>query len=163
MLPAPQETRTFFTSFATWERRFLLQSHPLCDLLLDVIRDSRTKQRFQVHEFVFMRNHVHLILTPAPLVSLEKAMQFIKGGLSYRAKREMIFNGEIWQKSYNEHRIRDASEYAKHVEYVWMNPVKAGLVQRPEEYPYSSARLKVEVDPAPQQFQRNRGGIAGEE
>jgi putative transposase len=163
MLPAPQETRTFFTSFATWERRFLLQSNPLCDLLLDVIRDSRTKQRFQVHEFVFMRNHVHLILTPAPLVSLEKAMQFIKGGLSYRAKREMIFNGEIWQKSYNEHRIRDASEYAKHVEYVWMNPVKAGLVQRPEEYPYSSARLKVEVDPAPQQFQRNRGGIAGEE
>ena len=100
-----------------------------------------------------MRNHVHLILTPAPLVSLEKAMQFIKGGLSYRAKREMIFNGEIWQKSYNEHRIRDASEYAKHVEYVWMNPVKAGLVQRPEEYPYSSARLRAEVDPAPLQYQ----------
>jgi putative transposase len=153
MLPAPQETRTFFTSFATWERRFILQSNPLCDLLLNVIRESRTRQRFQVHEFVFMRNHVHLILTPAPLVSLEKAMQFIKGGFSYRARREMIFNGEIWQKGYNEHRIRDADEYAKHVEYLWMNPVKAGLVEHPEEYPYSSARLNAEVDPAPQQFQ----------
>ena len=100
-----------------------------------------------------MRNHVHLILTPAPLVSLEKAMQFIKGGFSYRAKKEMNFNGEIWQKGYNEHRIRDADEYAKHVEYVWMNPVKAGLAERPAEYPYSSARLKAEVDPVPLHFQ----------
>jgi len=153
MLLAPQEARTFFTSFATWERRFLLQSNPLCDLLLHVIRENRAKQRFQIHEFVFMRNHVHLILTPAPLVSLEKAMQFIKGGFSYRAKKEMNFNGEIWQKGYNEHRIRDADEYAKHVEYVWMNPVKAGLAERPAEYPYSSARLKAEVDPVPLHFQ----------
>lgn len=160
MLLAPQETRTFFSSFATWERRFILQSNPLCDLLLDVIRENRAKQRFQVHEFVFMRNHVHLILTPAPLVSLEKAMQFIKGGFSYRAKKEMNFNCEIWQKGYNEHRIRDANEYAQHVEYVWMNPVKAGLVEQPEKYLYSSARLKAEVDPAPPQFERRSRGRA---
>ena len=44
-----------------------------------------------------------------------------------------------------------------------MNPVKAGLVERPEEYPYSSARLRAEVDPAPQQFHRNPGGKAGDE
>jgi putative transposase len=155
---APQETRTFFTTFATWERRLILQSNPLRDLLLDVIRENRAKQRFQVHEFVFMRDHVHLILTPAPLVSLEKAMQFIKGGFSYRAKKEMNFNREIWQKGYDEHRIRDADEYAQHVEYVWMNPVRAGLVEQPEEYLYSSARLKAEVDPAPLQFQRRSRG-----
>ncbi len=58
------------------------------------------KQRLQLHEFVFMRDHIHLILTPAPLVSLEKAMQFIKGGFSYRAQKEMNVNGEIWQKGY---------------------------------------------------------------
>ena len=80
-------------------------------------------------------------------------MQFIKGGFSYRAKKEMGLNFEIWQKGYNEHRIRNAEEYAQHVEYVWMNPVKAGLVERPEEFPYSSAQLKAEVDPAPLQFQ----------
>jgi putative transposase len=158
MLIAPQGVRTFFASFATLERRFILQSNPLCDLLLDVIRQNRAKQRIQVHEFVFMRNHVHLILTPAPLVSLEKAVQFIKGGFSYRAAKERDFNHEIWQKGYNEHRIRDATEYAQHVEYVWMNPVKAGLVLQPEEHLYSSARLKAEVDPAPLQFQvKSRG------
>ena len=158
MLLAPQETRTFFTSFTTWERRSILQSEPLCDLLLDVIRENRGKQRFQVHEFVFMRDHVHLILTPTPLVPLEKAVQFIKGGFSYRAKKEMKFNGEIWQKGYNERRIKDAEDYGQHVVYIWMNPVKGHLVERPEEYKYSSARLKAEVDPAPLQFQRRAQG-----
>ncbi len=79
-------------------------------------------------------------------------MQFIKGGFSYRAKKEANFNGEIWQKGYNEHRISNAQDYAKHVEYVWMNPVKVGLVERPAEYQYSSARLREEVDASPLQF-----------
>ena len=111
-----------------------------------------------MHEFVFMRDHVHLLVTPAPGASLEKATQFIKGGFSYRAKKEMNFNGEIWQKSFNEHRIRDAEEYVRQVEYIWMNPVKAGLVERAEEYLYSSARLRAEVDAAPIQFQRKSRG-----
>jgi putative transposase len=151
---APQEARTFFTTSATWQRRPILQSHPLCDLLLDVIRENRAKKRFQIHEFVFMRDHLHLILTPAPLVSLEKAMQFIKGGFSRRAKKETLFQGEIWQKGYDEHRIQDATDYSQHVEYIRMNPVKAGRVEKPEDYPYSSARLQTEVDPAPAQFVR---------
>ena len=111
-----------------------------------------------MHEFVFMPDHVHFILTPAPLVSLEKAIQFIKGGFSFRAKKELNVHGEIWQKGYNEHRIKDAGEYAQHAEYIWMNPVKAGLVERAEDCLYSSARLKAEVDPAPIQFRgKSRG------
>ena len=149
---APQETRTFFISTATWERRAILQSRPLCDLLLSVIRENRAKQRFQMHEFVFMREHVHLIFTPAPQIALEKAMQFIKGGFSFRAKKEQIFNGEIWQKGYNENRIKDADRYAQYADYILMNPVNAGLVDRPEEYLHSSARLREEVDPPPLQF-----------
>ena len=149
---APQQTRTYFITSRTWERRAILQSHPLCDLLLNVIRENRAKDRFQVHEFVFMRDHIHLILTPAPLVSLEKAVQFIKGGFSFRAKKEGLFNGEIWQKGYHENAISDAAEHPQHIEYVWMNPVKAGLVERPEDYLYSSARLTAEVDAAPPQF-----------
>ena len=117
-------------------------------------------RRYQVHEFVFMHDHVHLILTPAPLISLEKAMQFVKGGFSYRAKKELNFNREVWQKGSNEHRIRDANEYAQYVEYIWMNPVKAGFVQRAEDYLYSSARLRDEVDAAPAQFRTKVLGAA---
>jgi putative transposase len=152
---APQEIRTFFISTATWERRSLLQSTPLCDLLLNVLRENRAKQRFRLHEFVLMRDHVHLILTPSSLVPLEKAIQFIKGGFSFRAKKEANFNGEIWQKGYNEQRIKDAHDYTEKAAYIQMNPVKAGYVDHPEQFPYSSARLKTEIDPPPVHFRIN--------
>ena len=161
MPQTPQGFRTFFISSSTWERRAILQSHRLCELLLSVIRENRAKERLQVHEFVFMRDHIHLIITPAPQVSLEKAMQFIKGGFSFRAKKENLFNGEIWQKGYHENTVKSPGEYAQHVDYIWMNPVKAGLTEQPEEFPYSSARLKAEVDPAPPQFQLSPAAKAG--
>ena len=152
---APQEIRTFFISTATWERRSILQSTPLCDLLLNVLRENRAKQRFQLHEFVLMCDHVHLILTPSSLVPLEKAIQFIKGGFSFRAKKEANFNGEIWQKGYNEQRIKDAHDYTEKAVYIQMNPVKAGYVDHPEQFPYSSARLKTEIDLPPPHFRIN--------
>lgn len=46
----------------------------------------------------------------------------------------------IWQKRFWEHHIRDAADYRMHVRYCWMNPVKHGLVERPEDWPYSSYR-----------------------
>ena len=101
-----------------------------------------------------MPNHVHLVITPATDISLEKSIQFIKGGFSFRAGRELNFRGEVWQKGFNEHRIRDASDYRNHVEYIYMNPVKAGLVTHAKEWPYSSARLTQEVDSAPVHFQK---------
>jgi putative transposase len=146
---AGQEDRTFFVTSVTFERRLILQSEPLCNLLLDVFRDYRSKGRFLLHEFVIMRNHFHAILTPAPDVPLEKAIQYIKGGFSFRAKREMHMNFEVWQKGSKEHRIKDAEDYAHHVEYIWNNPVRARLVSRPEDFKFSSAKLRDQVDPCP--------------
>jgi len=98
---------------------------------------------------VVMPEHFHLLFTPMPEVSLEKAVQFIKGGFSFRVKRQMGLSLEIWQPGFTDHRIRDAADYAKHVEYIRENPVKRHLAARAEEYPYGSASGVLEVDPAP--------------
>jgi putative transposase len=149
---APQEDRTFFVTSVCFERRLIFQSEPLCNLLLDVFKENRIKGRFQLHEFVIMRNHFHAILTPAPEIPLEKAMQFIKGGFSFCAKKEMNCNFEIWQKGKKEHRIKDAEDYRAHVEYIWNNPVRAKLVEHPEDFPFSSAKLRDAVDEVPEWF-----------
>ena len=60
-----------------------------------VLAENRRKGRFLLHKFVIMPNHFHLLLTPAAEIPLEKALQFIKGGFSYRAKREINFSLEI--------------------------------------------------------------------
>jgi putative transposase len=149
MSQAPQSTRTFFVTSATAGRRALLQSDRMAQLLVDVLVENRRRGRFLLHEFVIMPNHFHLLLTPAAEIPLEKALQFIKGGFSYRAKREIPFAFEIWQASFVNHRIRDADDYQHHHTYIWENPVRAGLSERPELFAWSSASLGMELDAPP--------------
>src|SRR5262249_25595353 len=106
--------------------------------------------RMEIHEFVIMRDHLHVILTPAPNHSLEKCGQFIKGGFSFRAKRELQFNSEVWQPSFKEHRIVDARDYVQHREYILTNPVKAGYVGAPEEWRWSSIHHQEWLVPVPE-------------
>jgi putative transposase len=121
-------------------------------LLLDVLQINRRGGRFLLHEFVIMPNHFHLLITPASKVSLEKALQYIKGGLSYRAKKELDMNFEIWEPSFTNHRIRDKEDYERHRTYIHQNPVKARLVEKPELFEYSSAFPAADVDAAPLGF-----------
>jgi putative transposase len=149
MSRSPQSTRTFFVTSATDGRRTLLQSNRKAQLLIDVLAENRRKKRFQLHEFVIMPNHFHLLLTPSTEISLEKAVQFIKGGFSFRAKREIPFLADIWQTSFVNHRIRDACDYQRHRDYIRNNPVRAGLCERTEEFAWSSASCRIELDEAP--------------
>ncbi len=121
----------------------------MSSLLLDVLQDNRKQKRFLLHEFVVMPDHFHLLLTPAPDVSLEKCLQYIKGGFSFRARKELDFKQEIWQQSFTEHRVKDAADYERHREYIWRNPVKKFLVEEASLFPYSSAYPGAEIDAAP--------------
>jgi putative transposase len=124
----------------------MFQSERMARLLLDVLFDNRQKKRLLLHEFVIMPNHLHLLLTPPLEIALEKVMQFIKGGFSHRAGRELQVQFEIWQAGFTNHRIHDAADYDQHRAYIRENPVKARLVERAELFPYSSAFPGMVVD-----------------
>jgi len=143
---APQFIRTFFVTTNTWGRRSLFQTERMDSLLIDVLEDNRKRGRFLLHEFVIMPDHLHFILTPAFEIPLEHAVQFIKGGFSFRAKRELAFAGEVWQPSFTNHRIRGAADYEAHRNYIWENPVRKGLGS---VYPYCSVRGTYALDPPP--------------
>lgn len=142
---APQSVRTFFVTTNTWGRRSIFQTEQMAALLIDVLEENRKRGRFLLHEFVIMPDHVHAILTPAFEIPLERAVQFIKGGFSFRAKKELGFMGEIWQASFTNHRISNAADYAAHRNYIHDNPARRGLRA---DYLYCSARGTYELDPA---------------
>lgn len=54
------------------------------------------------------------------------------------ARPDLRDEAAIWQKRFWEHHIRDDRDFAEHVRYCWINPVKHGLVERQEDWPYSS-------------------------
>jgi putative transposase len=114
----------------------------MAELFIDVLRFQMRSGRMIVHHFVVMPNHVHILMTVPGDMTLEKAMQLIKGGFSFRAKKELGFRGEIWQRGYSDVRVVDERSFQEHREYIGNNPVKAGLVSSPEEYPFGSACLK---------------------
>lgn len=145
----PQTVRTFFVTSATDSHRAILQSERMATLLINCLFENRQKERFLLHEFVIMPDHFHALITPAPQVPLEKAMQFIKGGFSYRARKELNMHSAIWQAGFTDHRIRELQDYEQHRSYIHQNPVKAGLVGAPALFPYSSAFPGIAIDPPP--------------
>ena|SRR5689334_16628225 len=136
------EPRTFFVSSKTSEGKALLQSERMATLLIDVLRSYVSAGRFKIHDFVVMPNHVHLLVTLDRTMSVERAVQLVKGGFSYRVKKELEFAGDVWQRGFSEVRVFDRESFLKHRSYIDNNPVEAGLAERPEEYPYGSAYFR---------------------
>ena len=156
-------TRTFFVTSSTWGRRSLFQSERLARLFLDVLLECRAQERYLLHEYVLMPDHFHALISVPPRVTVERAVQWIKGGFSYRAKKEAGFQGEVWQRGFSDEFIVDASGYCARCEYIRQNPVRAGLARVPEEYPYGSAGSDQKTDPMPLHLQglKPRNKIVG--
>ncbi|HYN14299.1 MAG TPA: transposase [Terriglobales bacterium] len=136
------QVRTFFLTTSTSGGRAVFQTDRMAGLFIDVLRSYVLAGKFKVHDFVVMRNHVHLLVSVNDDMTIEKAMQLIKGNFSFRAKKELGFAGEIWQRGFSDVRITDEKSFLAHQEYIHNNPVRAGLASLPEDYPHGSAYLK---------------------
>lgn len=137
MRPNREQTRrneySYFVSTQTYGRRAYFRNEGWARLMVDVLKgyDSRG---YRLHAYVVMPDHLHLLITPEE--AIEKSVQLVKGGFSFRIKRELLWNGEVWQPGFTDHRIRDDEDWRSHLEYIRMNPIRAGLVDDPSLYEY---------------------------
>jgi putative transposase len=99
--------RTFFVTSSISEKRNLLESDRSAGLFVRVLYDCRAQRKFRLHEFVVMPDHFHLLLTVECGMTIERAVQFIKGGFAFRAGRELGFSAPVWQRGFSEVRILD--------------------------------------------------------
>src|SRR5713101_8063 len=146
---------TYFVTTKAWQSVSVFQVQATADLVVSKILEYRDRGNYLLHEFVLMPNHLHLILTPAESVSLEKAIQLIKGGSSHEIHRIRGNKMQIWQSGFHESRVRDWSDYKNKTDYIHFNPVVAKLVDRPQEWLYGSASGKYQLDPIPQGLKPN--------
>jgi hypothetical protein len=92
-----------------------------------------------------------LLLTVTDL-SIERAVQLIKGKFAFRAAKQFGFRAPVWQKGFSEVRILDERRYCDVRSYIRRNPVIRRLITTPEDYAYSSAYPIFELDPEPQRL-----------
>lgn len=141
---------TYFINANCYLRKQLLQTDRMAALFIEVLLDYRDRGEFLVHEFVAMRDHVHVLWTLTGTPTIERAAQLLKGGFSFRAGQQLGMKGKLWQPGYNDRRIRDRDHYLRAREYLLNNPVGKNYVTRREEWPWSSASGNYRLDELPQ-------------
>jgi putative transposase len=101
---------TCFVTANVLERKSLFQVAKIARLFIEVLLDYRTQKKYLLHELVVMPDHFHLILTPTG-ITLERAIQFVKGGFSFQLNKGLKVKRDAWQPSFADRRIRDSLEY----------------------------------------------------
>lgn len=147
--PRSHETPVFFT-VALATRTSDLLTHQI-DRLRDAVARTRAERPFGIEAWVVLPDHLHCIWTLpegdrdyATRWRLIKA-RFSRGLAAGERRPSHIARNErgIWQRRFWEHHIRDDRDMAAHLQYCWFNPVNHGLVQRPEDWPYSSVHREI--------------------
>jgi REP-associated tyrosine transposase len=149
---------SYFVTTRCWQGRSIFQVSEIASILLNTLLYYRERGAYQLHEFVVMPNHIHLILTPSATTTLEKAVQFIKGGSSREIHLQRVQKMQTWQEGFHDWTIRGRSDWRSKVEYIRMNPVRAKLVADPREWLNCSASGRFALDPIPARYRSFSSG-----
>jgi putative transposase len=116
-----------------------LKDPRIAKCVLDALAAAQQDKLLMLRCYVLMTNHVHVLISPqAPLA---KITQKIKGSSARMANLILGRTGtRFWQDESYDHWVRDLAEFERIRLYIERNPVVAGLVKRPEDWPWSSAR-----------------------
>ncbi len=99
---------------------------------------ERSSERYELHAFVVMPNHVHILVTPS--VTSSQWLGPMKGFISHQANKLMGTHGKpFWQEESYDHLVRSNVEFERIRRYIEGNPVTAGFVSTAEEFRWSSA------------------------
>jgi REP-associated tyrosine transposase len=126
----------FITSRLLPRRRIFSEWEFAC--LARVIHEPRAEHGFLLTGWVFLPDHWHAIFYPAYPLTISRVMEAIKDGATKRINRARREVGTLMQPRFFDRALRTVREYHEKVEYIHLNPVKAGLVTRPEDWPWSS-------------------------
>lgn len=120
----------------------MLQADAVRDLLLSALEHARLRYRFLVYGFVFMPEHVHLVISEPARATLAMALASFKIASSKWAARGgyRAPGVPLWQARYYDRNLRDYEEFIEKLRYLHRNPVKRGLCALPEEWKWSSFR-----------------------
>ena len=160
----------FFFTVNLADRRLRLLTENI-EALRTAFRETRQRHPFSIDAIVVLPDHLHTVWSmPEGDADFPTRWRLIKTSFSRRlAGGEPVSSsragrGErgIWQRRYWEHTIRDEGDFARHIDYVHINPVKHSLVTRVGDWPYSSFHRMVQEGVYPEDWAGDVSGLNGE-
>ncbi len=129
--------RFFFVTVRLLKRRREFDD-PDFERLALAIRRGRALHPFFLTAWVFLPDHWHAICAPQHPLTISEAMKSIKISSTTLINRGRATSGELWQGRFFDRALRTVKEYNEKVEYLHLNPVRAGLVGRVQDWRWSS-------------------------
>ena len=123
-----------FITFSCYQRRPFLANSRAKQLFEEALEKSRRHYDFYVVGYVVMPEHVHLLISEPERGPLSSAIQAIKQSVT----RNLDWAGHFWQARYYDFNVYTDEKRIEKLRYVHRNPVRRGLVDRPEDWPWSS-------------------------
>ncbi len=130
--------RNCFLTICTGQRRKLLTDPRLVKLLTSELTRQFRSHGFSIFAYCFMPDHCHVLAASLTETSdLAKAVRAFKGVSAARARSLGIRN--LWQRDYYDHILRSSESFHSVAAYIFENPVRAGLVKNPHDWPFSGS------------------------
>ena len=116
-----------------------LREPAVANTVMQALLDGERKfERYELHAWVVMANHVHMLVTPRVIAT--KWLGPLKGFTAHEANRILCRQGKFWQDESYDHLVRSDAEFGRICGYIERNPVTAGIVASPEEFRWSSGK-----------------------
>jgi len=126
-----------FVTFSCFHRLPLLEAPGAKETVEAVLEQTRARHLARVYAYVLMPEHVHLLVNEPPRILLAQLLKAVKQMTSrkLRGPRE-----KFWQERYHDRNVHGEKARSEVIRYIHRNPVKRGLVEKPEDWPWSSFR-----------------------
>jgi putative transposase len=126
-----------FVTFSCFHRLPLLEAPGAKETVEAVLEQTRARHLARVYAYVLMPEHVHLLVNEPPRILLAQLLKAVKQMTSrkLRGARE-----KFWQERYYDSNVHGEKARSEVIRYIHRNPVKRGLVEKPEDWPWSSFR-----------------------
>lgn len=122
----------YFVTIITKHRRLVFANPTACEALKDAFHETHHYYRFRLAALVILPEHWHGLIRPKTGAVIEDVVGAVKRNTLKRLGKKTTF----WHPRFLDHRIRDERDFENHVQYIRGNPVKHGLVETPETYPW---------------------------
>lgn len=129
------EGHEHFITFSCYRRQPYLNNDPARTTFLQTLERLRTRHQFYLSGYVIMPEHVHLLMTEPKLETLSTTLGVLKNAVS---KRHIGDRQHFWQTRYHDFNVLTDRKHIEKLQYIHRNPVKRGLVEKPEDWPWSS-------------------------
>ena len=136
----------YFVTTSVQARRPLFRDARLCQILLENLRFYRDRMKFSLHGYVIMPDHMHLLITPRQPATISDIVRNLKSYAGKEVRQALGGSGPIWQRRFYDRVIRSEKQFRATLDYIHVNPVRAGIVRSAEEYEFSSYRFWEEGD-----------------